>query len=805
MVIEKPKIDTVDRKHPLALCEECPLFDAACAPTTGPQDAKIAVVSRSPGYHEAQAGRPFSGPSGKILDHLLQENGVERKDVLLTNVVLCYTDTPSKEAIAACRPRLLSETAEASLLLLCGSESTKEFVGKSVSTGRGSIHDIDGDRRAVVTFNPAVALRDDGRFLDLQRDFRRALQPRPNPIYPTVRWTEDVREACDWLDTIRASNVTTFAADIETTGLEYDSALVSIGIGTADKAVVIGRTPLQHSAVRTRLGQLLSDPTKRVIWHNGKFDCKVLRANGVPARVHEDTLLLSYSLDERPRSHDLDFLVQDRLGWDDYTPEYVRSGKKCGQWIGREDELLKKYGLTWEQYAEALYEYNGKDVAGTFQLFDLLVPEAEADDCTTAYRNLLVPASEVYTEIEKYGIKFDSDLAVKILKTEVLPELDYLKSEANRIVGRDINMNSAPQLEKLYYDELGLRHTLDRRGKERSVDSAIRNEILEGRATFLGSHGEQQSFFDAIGHSFTANLHRFKRLDKIRSTYLEGLIEHSLKDGRIHGTFNLHGTETGRRSGSNPNLQNQPRPQPGEKLPNIRSLFTASPGRVLMQADYSQAELRVAAVLSGDAALQQIYKDGIDLHSETAEEFYGPKFTKEQRVNAKTINFRILYGGEAFGFSQQLAITEREAQKYINYFWNRFPQLHTWVKLTQKRTLRDGELVSPFGRKRRFHIVTPENRLHTLKEAVNFMIQSPAGDLTLWSLIHLWEVMDRKRAMPVIEGHDSLVFDVEKGYAKEFAQLCKRVMESASSLALDWRLPFTVDIETGYRWGDLSE
>ena len=168
--------------------------DQPHALTTGPTDAKIAVVSRSPGYHEAQAGKPFSGPAGKLLNHLLKENGVDRSDVLTTNVVLCYTDNPPREAIAACKPRLESELQHADTIILCGSEASKAIAGVRVNEGRGYSYDYRG-ARAIVTNNPAAALRDDSTFPNLVKDFRRAINPVPPTPFPTVRWTEDVDES----------------------------------------------------------------------------------------------------------------------------------------------------------------------------------------------------------------------------------------------------------------------------------------------------------------------------------------------------------------------------------------------------------------------------------------------------------------------------------------------------------------------------------------------------------------------------------------------------------------------------------
>ncbi len=801
-------IDVVStRKHRLAICEECPLVANACAPTTGAKDAKIAVVSRSPGFHEAQAGKPFSGPAGKILDHLLKENGIDRSSVLTTNVVLCHTDKPPKEAIAACKPRLESEIARANTLILCGSEAAQAVVGTTVNAGRGKRFALADDRVAVVTNNPAAALRDDVVYPNLVSDFKRAINPVTPRPYPIVRWTEDEREALTWIRQLTTAE--SFAVDIESTGLEHDAGLVSIGIGRGSKAVVFGRYALDSSDVKKAIGRLLSDTHKRYVYHNGKFDVKILRYHGIDARVDEDSMLLSYILDERPGSHDLDYLTADRLGWPDYTPKCVKEGKRKQHWIGREDELRAAYGLTWDEYAILLYQYNGYDTSGTYMLYEMFLPEAnEQANILDPYYKLLTPGSNALADIEHYGIAFDTELAQWSLDNEVLPELEHLKAEAAKLVGREINLNSPQQVSGYLYDELHLQHSLFRPGKERSVDAAIRNEILEGRAEFgaipyfPGSPAvkEHTSLFDSVGQEFVSTLHRFKRLDKIRSTYIETLIKQCAKDGRIHANFKLHGTETGRLSGNKPNLQNQPRPKPGEALPNVRNFYTASDGHVLIQADYSQAELRVAAVLSGDKNLQDIYYNGLDLHTEVATEFYGADFNKEHRVRAKTTNFGILYGQEEFSLSQQLHITVEEARRLINAWWHRFPEVRVWVREQHKRILKDGYLTTATGRRRRFHLITDENKHHTLKEGVNCLIQSPASDLCLYSLIRLSEVPFLNILLTV---HDSILFETKPAYREESVSLIKKTMEGAANELIGWDFPFEVDISTGERWGEL--
>src|SRR5215831_959141 len=216
------------RKHPLAECERCPLVNARCAPTDGPENAEIAVVSRSPGYYDVKAKRPFSGPSGKVLDHLLGLYGVKREDIIVTNVVLCDSDKPPKAAIDACSARLQSETRGCTTIIAAGPEATNALIGNgTVGSYRG--YRIErGDQTFVATNNPALVLRDDSAFPNLIRDFRLALDPLPEPTLPDVDWTNDVREGRRWLSLILKEQHKLLAVDIETKGLRGSASLVAI-------------------------------------------------------------------------------------------------------------------------------------------------------------------------------------------------------------------------------------------------------------------------------------------------------------------------------------------------------------------------------------------------------------------------------------------------------------------------------------------------------------------------------------------------------------------------------------------------
>lgn len=826
-------------KAPYANCDRCPLNKASCALSTGPENASIAVVSRSPGYNEAMQGKSFSGPSGKVLDHLLLTQNLSRKDVLATNVVLCQTDTLEGElwaATEACNARLESELAEVETIIAAGTEACKVILGddfKSISSDRGYVHirqsPISGkDQRVIITNNPAVVIRDDGSYPELTRDFRLAINPLPRPKLPSVRIIDTLEEGKVAAEQMLAEFETRtgslfeqpflIASDIEArgtenvkqAGLKHTAEVVCAGFSIRnERAVVFGESCCHSDDFRTNfLRPLYEVPGARYLWHNGKYDIKVLRTNGIQARVDEDTLLLSWALDERPGDpesgaggHSLEWLLKDELGWPKYEPPSVKHFKKTGK--------FDYYGQTEAQQNRArkeLYEYNGMDTAGGFALYGVLSSRAMADNVfDRPYRTFLIPLSESLTKVELQGNLFDREQAANTLEDEVWPKLRELRQTARAISGDPkLNLNSPQQTGALLYDKWGLRHNLERpkieRKGKRSSDHAVRKEILRGDFTIKEGISR-----DAVGQ-FAQTFDDFKSLDKQRGTYFEGLILRVGSDGRIYTDFKIHGTESGRLSSSNPNMQNVTRAKEG--MPTIRKAFIPDPGCVFVSADLSQAELRTIAVLSGDQALKSIYLDtDRSLHKEVAAKFYGKDYTYEQYVRAKNINFGVVYWQSAFTFAQMYHMPEREAQDYIDFWWHEFPDVWDWTKSIEKQVFAEGEIQSPFGHKRRQYVIPADQsgRLHVVKEFINFLPQNIAGNGTLYALVTLANAIDWDEAQIRINVHDNLVLNVREEFLDKYARMTKEHLEKAFKESIGWDFPFTADVSYGPNWAELSE
>ena len=794
--------ESMPPKAPHAICHKCPLAGRSFAATTGPPQARTAVVSRSPGYYEGLNGKSFSGPSGKVLDHLLQLHGVERKDILATNAVLCQSDGTEQGfglAIQCCQPRLEDEIKDCDTIIAAGREAAWAVAGESnISANRGYIHDRAGathTQRVVITNNPAVVLRDDRTFPELVRDFRLALDPLPTPSMPKVRWIDDIEQAREGAEQILNSLPNgdfIIASDIE---VSRDSPKAPSHTGTItcagfsirpERAVVFGELPCTDIEFREKYLRELYGLESRAsyLWHNGKYDVKVLRNNGIPARVDEDSMLLSWCLDERPGNpesgaggHSLEWLLKDELGWSKYEPASVKHFKKTGEFLPDATGSTKRSRLD-------LYEYNGFDTAGCLGLFQILAARAKNDNVwDRPYKHLLLRLSEALARIELEGVAYNAEAACNILEASVWPKLQEYLAEAQTLVKRKINLNSPAQLNKLYYDEWGLSHNLVRPKVERlgkvSTDRFVREEILRGDFTTDDTKVNRRTV-----EIFTQHYEDFKSLDKQRGSFLEGLVLR-LVDGRIYTDYKIHGTESGRLSSSNPNLQNITRPKEG--LPNIRTPFVPDPGCVFVSADLSQAELRTIAKLSGDTNLQSIYLDtNRSLHKEVAAQFYGEDYTYEQYVRAKNINFGVAYWQSAYSFAQLYHMPQKEAQEYIDFWWDRFPNVLAWSKGVEQITLTEGELQSPFGHKRRCYVIPADEsgRQHLVKQFINFVPQNVAANITNWAMCDFvdWLIKSDnwQNCQPRLTTHDSIVLNVKRKYAEEMGSQASRVHASCT-------------------------
>jgi DNA polymerase-1 len=747
----------------------------------------------------------MSGPTGDVLKYLLSQNGIERKDIRVTNTVLCSlppdtTIVPPK-AIKACSGRLHHDVSSAKTVIAAGAEPVKALTGMTIANARGYVHEQNG-YKLVATNNPALVMRDDSIFPNLKRDFKRAFHPMPPPTFPKVEVVESVHEAEEVISDLSRRSGAVISADIESRGgLTHTATLISMQFAAdSTRAYVLGeREGLWDNTdfIQGVLQPFLEQSDLRFCWHNGIFDTKVLRYSyGIGARIDEDTLLQSYVLDERPGHHALDYLLMEHFGWPNYEDAEIKKIKKTG--------VVTNY--------DKFYNYAGYDVGGTYQLYEFQRPQLiDGGLLEKPYYWPIIQAQEFLRDVELKGFKYNVEAAADLRELELQPELRNLIADLRLILNKPLfNPNSTVHMAALYYDEWKVKHALqDRPDKRRSVDDAARQEIIEGRFTFFGEampSANKAVLSDKRNQIIetTKQVDRYKKLARQDSQYIVSLVEQALKDPehRIHTNLNLARTLTGRLSSTEPNLQNITRTKPD--MPDIRRLFEAPQGRVIVNADYSQAELRVIAEFSRNygTELASIYDKGLDLHSIAAERFYGADFTSEQRSKAKNMDFGVAFRQSAHTFQEKHGIPQGEGQRFIDWWWENFKGVAEWERRIERQVHDIGHLESPFVRRRRFHLLTKENVEASYREAINFLPQSTASDLTLTSAIYLSREMDNTRAAILLLVHDSVVSECDEDYVDDFTLLCRRIMESRAKEELGWDLPFTVDIGVGHTWAE---
>jgi DNA polymerase-1 len=768
-------------------CAGCPYATAAVGPR-GPEDAEVCIVGEAPGTEELKSGVPFIGPSGKLLSKVLERAGLDIGAVYITNALRCRPPIgtpPPREALEACRGRLVEEVTRhpRKLVIALGNSALRSLsrnYNSKITQERGKLRSygtVYEDRNfinnAVISvlpaYHPALILRAPGEFKKLQDDILYAGElvggadrRTPGDIEYEVARAEGIGE---WLDFLSTQPV--LALDIETSGFNprQDSILCLSVSYTANKAVVFPGPLLEKYP--KRFGRFFSSPTV-FVWHNGKFDTSFLRQAGFPARVDEDTMLMHFALSEGVREeHGLKPLAADLLGAE---PNYDAEVKR---YLKRKSD---SYSVVPKQ---VLYKYCARDTDHTFQLYQLFVQDLNKQPSLNyAYEHVMLPASNFLQEVEKYGVYVNRNALTELrkeLQAELAEQLRILQEESGN---KFLNPNSPQQMKE----------ALQTYGY--NVHST-RAEVIK----------------DLDESELTVALSAYRKASKMLGTYVEGVHERIENDGRVHSTYLIHGTATGRLSSRNPNMQNVPRDS------HVRNIFQAPPDKALVELDYSQAELRVLAYLSNDPGLRQVYETGRDLHDEVSkqlfpgwEEYKDTPRGREQRVRAKFVNFGIAYGRGAESIVAEFKIPMATARLMIQRWWRAYPEAHRYI-FTARRAIRQGALESPFGRRRRFALI-PDNK-HSVNalenEAANFVIQSTASDLTLLSAMHMHdELVQRWDAHIINLVHDSILIECQPAEAEEVGAYAQGVMEATPWDELQWSFPFTADYKIANRWGDLK-
>jgi DNA polymerase-1 len=584
----------------------------------------------------------------------------------------------------------------------------------------------------------------------------------------------------------KLAKLNVFAFDTETTGVDTTIAeLVGISVSW-DEAVAyyipvghVNGIQLDRTRVLDALKPIFENAAIGKVGHNIKFDYEMMFRYGITVRgVAFDTMVAAFLLNSLGRAQSLDDLAFHEFGIEMIPiTELIGSGKSQTTF-----DLIKIDQAT---------TYAAEDADISWRLFQKLKPQLEAAGDINDYgwnlerlgREIEWPIIPVLGQMELAGIKLDVPFLTQF-GAKLRERLNILKAAIFDSAGEEFNLGSPAQLAQVLYGRLGLSTAGLKRGKTGFSTAAAELEKLRS------------------AHPIVEMIMQYRELDKLMSTYVDALPNMVRHDGRIHTSFNQTIAQTGRLSSTNPNLQNIPvRTELGRE---IRQAFIAPKGRVLVSADYSQIELRVAAALSGDEAMIQTFKDGIDLHAQTAAELFEVELadvTKEQRYNSKTINFGVLYGMSAHGLAIATGMDREQAQHFIDRYFEVRPKLKSYIERTKKFAYDNQYTETVFGRRRPCPEIRSSNfqfRQAAERMAVNVPIQGTAADIYKLSMIRLAEKLLPQDQL-LLQIHDELIVETDEARGEEMAQLMREVMSSAFEIGV----PLAVDTAVGTNWGQL--
>jgi DNA polymerase-1 len=529
--------------------------------------------------------------------------------------------------------------------------------------------------------------------------------------------------------------------------------------------------------VIARIKPLLEDPAVLKVAQNAKYDLAVLSRYGIAVAPIDDTMLISYVLEGGLHGHGMDELAKLWLGHEPIAFKTVAGA-------GKAQKSFKHVKLT-----EATC-YAAEDADVTLRLYDVLRPRLAREGLLTVYETLERGLPPVLAEMECHGVKIDPD-RLRQLSQDFAQRMAELEAQAQALVGRPFNLGSPKQIGEVLFGEMGL---------------------PGGKKTATGAWGTDASVLDdlaAQGHALPRVLLDWRQLSKLKGTYTDNLAAAvSPRTGRVHTSFALASTTTGRLSSNDPNLQNIPvRTEEGRK---IRAAFIAEPGNLLISADYSQIELRLLAHIGDIPQLKRAFADGLDIHAMTASEMFGVPvegMPGEVRRRAKAINFGIIYGISAFGLANQLSIPREEAGAYIKTYFERFPGISAYMEQMRATVRRQGYVTSLFGR--RINIPdaagkTPAHRAFADRAAINAPIQGAAADIVRRAMIRMPAALKAAglSARMLLQVHDELVFEAPAAEAEATCAVARQVMERAAEPAVALSVPLVVEARAAPSWDE---
>jgi len=587
-----------------------------------------------------------------------------------------------------------------------------------------------------------------------------------------------------WIEILKEQSV--ISVDTETSSLNpLDADLVGVSFSYApNKACYI---PLGHKNIKglkkelvlKKIKPILEDLSIKKVGQNIKFDFIILKQNNIEINPIEDTMLISYTLDAGINRHNLDTLSEIHLNHKTISyKELVGSGKNK---LNFSDITLDK-----------ATEYAAEDADVTLRLYKYLKNRLDEEKLNNVYEDFEKPMIKLLSKLEMRGIKVD-DAYLKKLSNNFKKKLNKIEKEIYSLAGKEFNIASPKQIGEIIYNELKI--TKLKKTKKGSLATSA--NILEDLAL--------------DGHKFPKLLLEWRQISKLKNTYSDALQDHiNKKTKRVHTSFLLAATNTGRLASSDPNLQNIPiKSNEGKE---IRKAFTTDKKSVLISADYNQIEMRILADMADVIELKKAFKNNEDIHNLTASQVFNVPINKvnnDLRRKAKTINFGIIYGITQYGLAKQISVSNQEALDFINAYFKKFPEIKDYMNTTINVCRKKGYVNNIFGRRIHIKGINDKNfsiRSFQERAAINAPIQGSAADIIRLAMIRINQLIEEDKKLQtrmLLQIHDELIFEcLEKD--KEYAK--KTIKDAMISISKSehhiFSIPLEVNVNSGYNWGE---
>jgi len=777
------------------------------------------------------------GRAGELLTEVLNQNGISRSQVYITNVVKCHPPnnrTPTRDEIKACSIYLRKEfeAVNPQYVLLLGNTALGVAGHSGITKYRGQ--EINkGGRIYLSTFHPAAVLRNPRYDPVFRQDiayFAKLVNGKStNPQY-TVDYVTDIeifKQMCMSIDKAKM-----IAYDFETEGFDPLVGRVWL-LGIADSPTHAWILPLQHpespfkkvwKKLLQKVVKVMMRKSKWRVAQNAKFDNKWFKIK-TGMRIHTtwDTMLAAHLLNENT-PNGLEYLSQSILGLKPYKGKIVFVDK-----YDKKGRLIEKVSSLKD-----MGNYCGEDCCNTYQIALKQIPQLKDDiRLWNLYRRLILPASHALEDVELRGLYLDRERLLerkKLCENKIAEMENKLNSLVPSTYQRPRKYYKRPPKNKeykqegdRYYVELPINFNSGQQvGKILFSSKGFGLEPISYTKGGAPSTGEEDLVYledgtEGAAKEFITTLLEYREWTKKYSTYILAWIERTVEAGRgrLYPSFKLHGTVTGRLASENPNAQNVPR----DKF--IRSIISAPPGWKLVEVDYSQIELRIAAFIAGEPRMLRAYQTGEDLHRLTASLVMNiplSQVTGEQRQSAKAVNFGLIYGMSAEGFrkyaktSYRVDLTPQEAELFRKRFFKAYKGLPRWHERQKEIAEKLGYVRYPDGRVRRLpDIHSPDRgvKSEAERQAINSPVQGFASNINLYSLVRLHKILDPQEAQIVLSVHDALYFYIKEDCLDKWLSVIKKTMEDQDAIqkafGVELTVPIPVSIKVGTHWGELEE